>query len=254
MGSVGRNDPCPCGSGKKYKQCCLKREREAEMRLQAQASARAEDETAAHEAAAWLRGYSPLMAASLSEAFFGPGLDAGAKLAKLPRGFALECLRLFDEWALSQLRVQLKDRTAQACELVLGEGGPRLSRTGRDYVQALAGTELSLYDVLETGADRMRVQSLLDPEDEPFWAHVDLVHAPFAAGNVAGLRIIQRQGRTEVARGALAFARGTGLQVLDAVRQEIAKAAELDAEGRRRLAERLVVRIWMGMLQGGQSG
>jgi SEC-C motif-containing protein len=21
---VGRNDPCPCGSGKKYKQCCLK--------------------------------------------------------------------------------------------------------------------------------------------------------------------------------------------------------------------------------------
>jgi hypothetical protein len=22
----GRNDPCPCGSGKKYKQCCLKNE------------------------------------------------------------------------------------------------------------------------------------------------------------------------------------------------------------------------------------
>ncbi len=21
---TGRNDPCPCGSGKKYKQCCLK--------------------------------------------------------------------------------------------------------------------------------------------------------------------------------------------------------------------------------------
>ncbi len=21
--TVGRNDPCPCGSGKKYKQCCL---------------------------------------------------------------------------------------------------------------------------------------------------------------------------------------------------------------------------------------
>jgi preprotein translocase subunit SecA len=24
---VGRNDPCPCGSGKKYKQCCMKKER-----------------------------------------------------------------------------------------------------------------------------------------------------------------------------------------------------------------------------------
>ena len=23
----GRNDPCPCGSGKKYKQCCMKKAR-----------------------------------------------------------------------------------------------------------------------------------------------------------------------------------------------------------------------------------
>jgi preprotein translocase subunit SecA len=23
----GRNDPCPCGSGKKYKHCCLKKKR-----------------------------------------------------------------------------------------------------------------------------------------------------------------------------------------------------------------------------------
>lgn len=23
----GRNDPCPCGSGKKYKQCCLKKKK-----------------------------------------------------------------------------------------------------------------------------------------------------------------------------------------------------------------------------------
>jgi uncharacterized protein YecA (UPF0149 family) len=23
MEKTGRNDPCPCGSGKKYKQCCL---------------------------------------------------------------------------------------------------------------------------------------------------------------------------------------------------------------------------------------
>lgn len=22
-GKIGRNEPCPCGSGKKYKKCCL---------------------------------------------------------------------------------------------------------------------------------------------------------------------------------------------------------------------------------------
>jgi tetratricopeptide (TPR) repeat protein len=28
---AGRNDPCPCGSGKKYKHCCLERDRAAEL-------------------------------------------------------------------------------------------------------------------------------------------------------------------------------------------------------------------------------
>src|SRR5437867_4481641 len=27
---VGRNDPCPCGSGKKYKKCCLEKDQAAE--------------------------------------------------------------------------------------------------------------------------------------------------------------------------------------------------------------------------------
>src|SRR2546429_3534986 len=25
-GKIGRNDPCPCGSGKKYKRCCLEQQ------------------------------------------------------------------------------------------------------------------------------------------------------------------------------------------------------------------------------------
>ncbi|MFN3486913.1 MAG: SEC-C metal-binding domain-containing protein, partial [Planctomycetota bacterium] len=26
---IGRNQPCPCGSGKKYKKCCLPKDEEA---------------------------------------------------------------------------------------------------------------------------------------------------------------------------------------------------------------------------------
>ncbi|NOX79966.1 MAG: hypothetical protein GXP57_02535 [Deltaproteobacteria bacterium] len=29
MTRIGRNEPCPCGSGRKYKQCCLQRHRES---------------------------------------------------------------------------------------------------------------------------------------------------------------------------------------------------------------------------------
>ena len=30
MAKPGRNDPCPCGSGKKYKKCCLTNDEAAE--------------------------------------------------------------------------------------------------------------------------------------------------------------------------------------------------------------------------------
>ena len=39
MGKVGRNDSCPCGSGQKYKRCCLPRE-EAAVAERAAARAR----------------------------------------------------------------------------------------------------------------------------------------------------------------------------------------------------------------------
>ncbi len=45
MTSVGRNDPCPCGSGKKYKQCCLaKAEEERRERLSQQRAEASRDE------------------------------------------------------------------------------------------------------------------------------------------------------------------------------------------------------------------
>lgn len=31
MAKIGRNDPCPCGSGKKYKKCCLKKDEAAQQ-------------------------------------------------------------------------------------------------------------------------------------------------------------------------------------------------------------------------------
>jgi len=46
MAKVGRNDPCPCGSGQKYKRCCLPRE-EAAAAERAAARAREVEPSAA---------------------------------------------------------------------------------------------------------------------------------------------------------------------------------------------------------------
>lgn len=39
MAKTGRNDPCPCGSGRKYKQCCLPKDEAAEHAQFARAAA-----------------------------------------------------------------------------------------------------------------------------------------------------------------------------------------------------------------------
>lgn len=38
MAKIGRNDACPCGSGKKYKRCCLAKDEEAERAARAAAA------------------------------------------------------------------------------------------------------------------------------------------------------------------------------------------------------------------------
>jgi len=63
--SVGRNDPCPCGSGKKYKACCLPKD-QARARMEAAVgaevfrAAEAEWQALAREATAWEAEVAPV--------------------------------------------------------------------------------------------------------------------------------------------------------------------------------------------------
>jgi tetratricopeptide (TPR) repeat protein len=48
MAKPGRNDPCHCGSGNKYKKCCLAKDEAAERDRLVEARARRDDSAAAH--------------------------------------------------------------------------------------------------------------------------------------------------------------------------------------------------------------
>jgi len=37
MSKVGRNEPCPCGSGRKYKRCCLRKNSTSSVKTEAAA-------------------------------------------------------------------------------------------------------------------------------------------------------------------------------------------------------------------------
>jgi len=49
MTKTGRNDPCHCGSGKKYKRCCLQKDQIAESAALAQAAAASAAEASQHD-------------------------------------------------------------------------------------------------------------------------------------------------------------------------------------------------------------
>ena len=64
MAKPGRNDRCPCGSGKKYKACCLTKDEAAEREELAKAQAARDERTAEHRQS--LREVREAMVAKLS--------------------------------------------------------------------------------------------------------------------------------------------------------------------------------------------
>jgi uncharacterized protein len=44
MTKIGRNDPCPCGSGKKYKKCCYDKDQAAAHAAAVERAAAAPDD------------------------------------------------------------------------------------------------------------------------------------------------------------------------------------------------------------------
>ena len=66
MAKPGRNDPCPCGSGDKYKKCCLPKEEGVEREQLAKVETRRAESAAAHRLP--LRDVKAAIAAILSGA------------------------------------------------------------------------------------------------------------------------------------------------------------------------------------------
>ena len=162
MIKVGRNDPCPCGSGKKYKQCCL-----LEAEATRPAGGRSE---AVPKAIHWLtltRGQA--VREALDEGFFG-GLDEEEYQALMGmEPDTLEAIMLNAmEWLLADGFIAINGRDRRVSELLLTKGGPLLSAEQREWIELLASKPIRLYEVDEvTPGESMRLQDLLLPDRAP---------------------------------------------------------------------------------------
>ena len=179
---VGRNDPCPCGSGKKYKKCHLPRE-QAE-RASRRESAR--DHDLDGELVRELGEYATLRFGSewwhFNEDFVDPQ----------------EALQLVIPWSVYQYRVQGQS----VLEWYLEEHGRHLSRAERSWLAAQQAAWLSVWEVIgvEPGEtltlrDLLSHRGALRPRGER------LQH-PRGAGRAAGAGRRSRGGVAAVRRAS----------------------------------------------------
>lgn len=164
MKKPGRNDLCPCGSGKKYKQCCLKTE-------EAQATRAANDRSeAVPRAIHWLMSmHGRAVREALEEGFFGSlEEDEYERLqdqhADVFPGILVNAM----EWLLAEGSLTLKGRERRVAELLLGRGGPLFSAEQRQWLELLTSKPLGLYEVIEVvPGESLRLKDLLFPEQAP---------------------------------------------------------------------------------------
>jgi len=128
-GKVGRNQPCPCGSGKKYKKCCLGQEQAARATSRAPATAHEVDQ----------RLVEQMMR------FAGRRLEQGC-LERAASDFVdpEQSLQLLVPWTVYHLQVQGKPIVHWFVE----ERRRQLSNTELTWLQAQQASWLSVWEVL----------------------------------------------------------------------------------------------------------
>jgi hypothetical protein len=195
---IGRNDPCPCGSGKKYKKCCLARD-------EAEAARRRAEGNAVATALAWLFERYP---EAVDEAIHGDYMgdladDEVDALNDLAPGLQSMLTVNLHEWLLTDAEIEVEGKPARTRDLLLGPGGPLLTAPGRQWIEALGERPLSLYEVREVKpGEGVEVQDLLRPDEPPFWVVEHAASRDLVRWDVVGARLARR-GADRVFAGAL---------------------------------------------------
>ncbi len=215
MNQPGRNAPCPCGSGKKYKRCCLRKEREV-------ADAEYQRQRGPSIALDWLMAnYSWAVDEALQMDFFG-GLfeDEQERLADLPAGLAEMVQINSAEWLLAdgEIDVDLDDEIGDEIgdefdheayfatqgnprlvrELLLEPGGPLFEVEQRRRLEQLFARSMGLYEVEESRpGEGVRLRDTLSREEPvSLWVEEKMGSRTLRRGDILGARLLPGDPRT----------------------------------------------------------
>jgi len=217
MATTGRNEPCPCGSGKKYKKCCLLKRDEFATRQR-------EKQSAAPRALEWLSArYPEEVAEAVHYDFFGdPDEEEMQAISELPPHLQ-EMLQVnIGEWTLADAQLEIDGERRPVHELILGPGGPLLPAAGRDWLRRLNENMLGLYEVRESRpGEGLRLHDLLRPEQADVWVAERSASQSLVRGDILGARLVAQDEGWVLSGAVYPFSRDEGLACRDEILYEM---------------------------------
>ena len=210
---IGRNDPCPCGSGKKYKHCCGKPAAPPPATSHHGAVERALGWLAQHHRKAVAAALQEAIAVAVLEAF-----DDEDEAREAMQGIDAqlwEQLQLnLTEWLLAEGDIRVKGEPARVSELLMGPRGPLLSVGQRAWLEQLARRPLRLYDVTEVVPGvGLTLCDALDLELPPQNVIERAGSESLRAGMKIGARVMEVDGQHQLSGAIYLFSAWAGQAV-----------------------------------------
>lgn len=243
MSHIGRNDRCPCGSGKKYKQCCLRRQTEERRLTQAELAT-------VPLAVNWLLEHHPEeLRQAVSEDFFGALDDEmRERLEELPDGLQQMVVTNLNEWMVADACFGEGDQQVPAIDLVLGPGGPRLDSVQRAYLEEVRRRGLSLYEIVGVRpGEGLQVQDTTGGKDPAeAWVVERSASRALHEGDILGTRLVSVHGHWEISGEVYPISQMDRLPLRRAV--EKVRRKRLPAEKKRTLVGAEIIDSWLKAL------
>lgn len=201
---LSRNDPCPCGSGKKYKQCCLQL---AVVQTSTSPFTKPHDGAISksllwlktHQRKGWQLAYDNLMQELLIE----EDLETLRQLdAETTEGIDIN----FTEWLLAEGSIRIQGAKRQIADYLIGPFGPSFTPGQRDWIQQLAQRPLRLYRITHViPGQQMTLCDVLNEAAEPVVVMERAGSQSASPGMMMGARVMRVQEHCELSGAVYPF-------------------------------------------------
>jgi len=204
MTKIGRNDPCYCGSGKKYKHCHMPQDKAARSAAVQLASARV---TLYDRLLEFAREHEPGVELTAAFDLFWNGRIAIERANELGPGQ----LDLFMEWFLFDY-VRGEERKT-ALQLFIEQAGPSLAPREREILAGWDRSRISLYHIAEAMDGVVKVNDLLRGHQ------ASVTVRGITAGTTLLTRLLEEPGAVRFGRGGMVLPEGEARSLTEHARQ-----------------------------------